>query len=412
LMVLLVHTNSGSFGGRPPGRESLHLLPAIFGAGWVGVDLFFVLSGFLITRILLGAKHHPGYFFNFYRNRVLRIFPLYYGTLFLVLIVVAHLDWVQPIIRAGIFWINKGDRASLLGFYYNFRESMLTHRSVPQLTQFWSLCVEEHFYLLWPLVVWKFSARQLKWICLAVIAVSTSCRALIVFEHWQYRIAYLATPCRLDGLAIGGLIALMFARDSLQRSLWWWATSLLLASGAALAAIVSQTHHFYEFVDPRLGDWQLPDSALVMVPGILALNIFFGSILMLILWSSLRRSLLSKLMTCSPLRSIGKYSFGIYCFHPLLMAISATYIEQRHKTGLATMNPLYGKPLMACWTLLISYIAAFISFQFWEKPFQSLRHRSPAGQAPSSRISDPSMDRNQPATASSAISLLQSPDQS
>ena len=123
----------------------------MFGWGWVGVDLFFVLSGFLITGILYDAKGCDGYFRNFYARRTLRIMPLYFGFLFFIMV----------LSRLGCSfcpWISRDDAVSLGLYIYNFRVGFTQH-FLYGLHHFWSLGVEEHFYLLWPLAIWALRRR-------------------------------------------------------------------------------------------------------------------------------------------------------------------------------------------------------------------------------------------------------------
>ena len=148
VLVILFHANvwfGGEFGG-PGGVLSL-----VFGAGWIGVDLFFVLSGFLITRLLLEDRvreDRSAFFRKFYLRRALRIFPLYYGFLLLYLLLPR-----SELFNNAHTHVPAIGTLSLAFFFYNF-QSALGHLTIPTLNAFWSLCVEEHFYLFWPLLVW------------------------------------------------------------------------------------------------------------------------------------------------------------------------------------------------------------------------------------------------------------------
>src|SRR6185503_15568764 len=134
----------------------------ITGYGVWGVDLFFVLSGFLITGILLETKGRPGYFRNFYIRRTLRIVPLYYAVL-------ALLFFVLPIGMFAQYDASLLQMHSVQGWLWsylsNYRLGPETSFSIPYVSHFWSLAVEEHFYLLWPTVILLLSRRAALWGC-------------------------------------------------------------------------------------------------------------------------------------------------------------------------------------------------------------------------------------------------------
>jgi peptidoglycan/LPS O-acetylase OafA/YrhL len=171
--------------------------------GWCGVDLFFVLSGCLITGILLDAKGGSHFFRNFYARRALRIFPLYYG--FLVLIFLA-----RPVFALSSDALADMDRArSWLGLYGQNVWLMFSGRWLPPLVNhLWSLAVEEQFYLAWPFLVWLCSRRRLAWVCGGVLAGCLALRVAMMLAGLDPMVAYVFTLTRLDGFAAGGLVAL------------------------------------------------------------------------------------------------------------------------------------------------------------------------------------------------------------
>jgi peptidoglycan/LPS O-acetylase OafA/YrhL len=124
--------------------------------GWIGVQLFFALSGFLITGGLLDTQRSAHYFRDFYAKRALRILPLYYGVLFALLVVV-------PLIPAFSASISSEGQASLWLFTVNW-----THTAPYGFAHFWSLAIEEQFYILWPLVVWRLTPLAIK--CMSLVA--------------------------------------------------------------------------------------------------------------------------------------------------------------------------------------------------------------------------------------------------
>jgi peptidoglycan/LPS O-acetylase OafA/YrhL len=183
LMVFLFHAQFGSY----------YL--------WSGVDLFFVLSGYLITGILLAQRGRPGYFRSFYLSRVLRIFPPFYLVL---LLVVLAFGAVRP-----------GQLAATAGFAANLYLPLADREALPPsywaLAPYWSLALEEQFYLLWPLLVLRLEPRRLAWVCAALVLAAPLIRVLTLYKFpggASVETIYMLPFDRLDLLAGGALIAL------------------------------------------------------------------------------------------------------------------------------------------------------------------------------------------------------------
>ena len=197
--------------------------------GWMGVDLFFVLSGFLITGILLDTKNSEGYFRNFYARRCLRIWPLYYCTLLFMFVVV---PLVRPSEAHHIFEPRSMPWWSYFFYFQNFLVPAITRATGP-LAVTWSLAVEEQFYLVWPLVVRFCSTKTLSRITVAVICLDPMLRFVLVHRGFN---VYPNPFCRLDGLMWGALLALLFRSESFSRekhvSLAW--VALVIASPLAI----------------------------------------------------------------------------------------------------------------------------------------------------------------------------------
>jgi peptidoglycan/LPS O-acetylase OafA/YrhL len=176
-------------------------LKFLFGSGYVGVDLFFVLSGFLITGILVRTRDSPGYFLNFYTRRALRIWPLYYALLLFTFVV---LPIARPQLSAEIF-----AKAHPWQAYPLFLQNLLvTGQSFDSVRVTWSLAIEEQFYLVWPLIVFLAPRRMLKPIAGGALAVSIILRWAVQYGLIPPLILYTNTLTRLDGLALGALLAL------------------------------------------------------------------------------------------------------------------------------------------------------------------------------------------------------------
>ena len=192
LLVLVHNTNK---------YPSLHL-GLISDNGWMGVDLFFVLSGFLITRILLDTKQSECYFRNFYARRCLRIWPLYYSVLLFMFVIVPFL---RPSEAHAVFEARSSPWWAFPVFLQNFLVSIPAMATGP-LGVTWSLAVEEQFYLFWPLVVRFCNETQLRKIAIAVICLSPALRFYLSLHQVNI---YSNTFCRLDGLMAGALLALV-----------------------------------------------------------------------------------------------------------------------------------------------------------------------------------------------------------
>jgi peptidoglycan/LPS O-acetylase OafA/YrhL len=214
---------------------ALHLR-LISANGWMGVDLFFVLSGLLITGILLDTKQSDGYFRNFYARRCLRIWPLYYSVLLFMFVIV-------PVLRPSEAHTVFAARSSPWWAYPIFLQNFLVPiptMATGALGVTWSLAVEEQFYLIWPLVVRFCSEAQLRKIAIAVICISPALR----FYLSQHQVnIYSNTFCRLDGLMAGALLALVIRSVSFSPSKLLTSAWIALLVSAPLALTIEMAFH-------------------------------------------------------------------------------------------------------------------------------------------------------------------------
>lgn len=260
-----------------------------------GVDLFFVLSGFLITGILLRSKGAKQYFRNFYARRALRIFPLYYGVLAIIFCATTFAG--NP--PDGLMG-TESDRWWLWGYGTNILMTIRDNWVYTSLNHFWSLAVEEHFYLFWPLLIFACGTRPLIFLCLAAIPMSLLIRAGFVYLLHNEVGAYVFTFCRVDALLVGCFIALI-AHTSSLRNYERYARAALPALGIAVAIFICFVAHA---------------SGTDRIFGPTLFSLLFGSLLVLTLVSdSLKLKLEHRV-----LRQLGKYSYGIYVYHCLIIA--------------------------------------------------------------------------------------------
>ena len=339
--------------------------------GWMGVDLFFVLSGFLITGILLEAKGHTGYVRNFYARRVLRIFPVYYGFLFVLIVLlplIPHFagndDLAELRHYQGWYW------SYLLNFWMSFDPG--TQGGDFRNAHLWSLSVEEQFYLVWPAIVLLLNRRRLVACAIAAFAGAIVFRIII---RWlvNEEAAYFLTPSRMDAFAAGALVALIPAAD-LHR----FARYAMPAAAAAAAALAVM------FVAMRgLHPYDLP----VQIFGFSCIAVMFGALLLLVR-SSGRRASANAWLSSRPLTFFGKYSYAMYVVHiQLVVAANAVLIDADLRPPTLAGFEVPGRLLYSAGLTAATAAVAFASWHLYERHFLKLKdrfRRSPLDESASS----------------------------
>ncbi|HEY3989016.1 MAG TPA: acyltransferase [Acidobacteriaceae bacterium] len=335
--------------------------------GWAGVDLFFVLSGFLITGILFDTREDRHRVRNFYVRRTLRIFPLYYGVMLLIL----------PFTYQGLSWswlawpAYLGNYARMIGPYTvgsplqrlaDFQPvvHMTIHRAHPAhlaLGHFWSLCIEEQFYLLWPWIVFRIRERRtLLSICASSIPICVAARLLgqHLLPSWMLHneVLYRVTPFRLDALLLGGFLALWIRgphRDLLLR-----AARVVWPVALVPVVMAVMWRHFWRDPYP---EWRFTWGLLVidLVSALaVACAIQPGSVLYLALnWR--------------PFRWLGRMSYGAYVLHDIPRDL---YIGVAH-----WLVPSYVPQAAALLAFLSTCVLSWLSYRFFESPFLNLKER-------------------------------------
>src|SRR5260221_1974329 len=195
--------------------------------GWIGVQLFFVLSGFLITGILLDARDAPNYYRSFFVRRGLRIFPLYYATLLVLFVLLPALGLLPSSFKRDPM-VELSHWAYFSNWYSAF------HPGEDSVSHFWSLAVEEQFYLLWPFVIHRRSAEWVMRFCFAIAAASLSLRVAMLLTGTPGIYTFLAT--RMDALALGGAAAAAFRIPSAAS---WTLNHRRFLLGASLLSLVA-----------------------------------------------------------------------------------------------------------------------------------------------------------------------------
>lgn len=362
LAILVVVAHNCEFVERSSANVLLKLTGAITATGWVGVELFFVLSGFLISGILLDSRGTPRYFRNFYIRRVLRIFPLYYTVLFLALFVFPHVANVPAwtaIARENQWWFWS---------YLSNWGAVLGH-SVPGFPHFWSLAVEEQFYLAWPLLVFILSRRGMTGLCAIMLAATPLLRLALHQLGFSSGAGYELTVTRWDALAAGALLALFMRDDPSQRRLAPWMKWITIASGVALVLLTLYEHGFHA------------DDVLVQVWGQSLIAILSTSLLyycVTVPAGAARH--VQRVMSAAWLRFFGKYSYAIYVFHVPIHTILAFYAADELNAGSGQARFVKLVIYLAC-VLGLSTLAALVSWRVLEKPFLDLKDRlAPRGE--------------------------------
>ena len=354
--------------------------------GWAGVDVFFVLSGFLITGILFDSREDRHRLRNFYVRRVLRIFPLYYGVFLALLLLYpyAHWQWswswlVWPAFLGNMVgFLHPWAPGSPLGLLADcalvptggFRYGPLL------LGHFWSLCVEEQFYLLWPGMVFLVrDRRKLMWICAESVPVCLAAR--IVGAHllpaWMLQQGILshATPFRVDDLLLGGLLALML-RGPLAGALVRWARVALPVALAGLVLWAAVTPAGHLFARP----YATPEGTLTW--GLSVIGVLTGLVLLAAIQPG---TVLCRTLSLYPLRWMGRISYGAYVFHDIphvYYGHLANSLRVRVALLGAGLDPdrwMRRDWLVALVALFGTLLLAWLSFRFYESLFLNLKER-------------------------------------
>ncbi len=330
--VMIHHYAPMLFHGGSRLRDGLKL---ILDLGGLGVDLFFALSGFLITGILYDSIGRRDFFRRFYWRRSLRIFPAYALFLLPFLFIPSmfqHLGrwWFVLYLRN---WAGP-DPAS---------DNWLGH--------LWSLAVEEQFYIFWALAVYFCPKRHLAKLIILLCVFALVFRGAMIVSGFSRYDQIRFTPARIDGLLMGGLVAIAWRRypwAKVQRAAFYCAVLSALSFTGILVAVGTLDNHFAELVLPSLS------------------AIFFASCVAV--------SLTRKSMLQSPaLAHIAKYSYAMYLWHLLPYMFGQLILASLRGPSPAGM--LLAKSLFIPVLFLVTYLLARISWATVEEPFLRLKDR-------------------------------------
>jgi len=345
----------------PMHGRTLSALSLITGFTWIGVDLFFVLSGFLITGILADSKSKKNYFRSFYGRRVLRIFPLYYAVLAVVLLVFPAIG-----VHTGVspnsefsFWTYT------CNFYFAYHGWFANY-----LTHFWTLAIEEQFYLLWPLVIFfvrdvENLRRSLPWVVFAVLLL----RIVLFLSGFDAIWLSLITFTHCDGLLLGGYLALAIRSRSPRALNGLRPSKLILSLFLLLTLLVLNESGLFSAWDA------LP--IVSFVRSMITLPLWAIIFVWLIYAAAMRTSgRIYSFFSHRWMRWFGKYSYGLYVLHMPLGFLILQSVD------LSQLSP--ARTLLAEAGLFFSYIGAciacaFLSWHLYEKQFLKLKRYFQAG---------------------------------
>jgi peptidoglycan/LPS O-acetylase OafA/YrhL len=310
---------------------------AVFEPGWAGVDIFFVISGFLITRILLWTKDSPHYFSYFYARRALRILPLYYFSILLFFWVIFPIaarsgslphygvkDFAWYLVHLSNWWIGSG------------------HMATSPISHFWSLAIEEQFYFVWPLLVFVLSRKNLLAATIAIAVLSFLSRGVAASMYPESTgFIYFYTPFRIEPIALGSLAAILAEENPLWTKLAAWRQTLFWSGFAVWMAAIF-----------------IGDNRTTCIFGISAIGIVALAML------------IEAVEGASPFdtqffRHLGKYSYALYVIHyPVFLLASHLFRDWGH---------LWHPVFTAAVGVPASYLLARASWVLIENPFLRLK---------------------------------------
>jgi peptidoglycan/LPS O-acetylase OafA/YrhL len=331
LLVMFFHF----FNSVTTSNALLLLLKKLAFFGQTGVSLFFVLSGFLITRILVQTKTDTHYFSNFYIRRSLRIFPLYYFYLILVFFLVPILESssIAPFGNQIYHWLYLQDFAITFGWDYQGP------------LHFWSLAVEEHFYLFFPLLIFYLNENQILRAIYVLICISIAVRFCLVYFNYE---TFYFTFSRMDELALGALLAMLERQGKLT-----YENNRKFVYLFVLTAI------------PTVLIWTVFSGKAVAVLQVFKYTLVSVSYFCVIGYViTIKDSHLVKhILKMRPLLFTGKISYGLYVYHGLCFV----YFDR--------LFPTAGFLVKFLGNFALAYLVSSASYYFFEAPFLNLKSK-------------------------------------
>jgi len=327
---------------------------------WTGVQLFFVLSGFLITGILLKSKGSENQLRNFYIRRSLRIFPIYFLLLLVLFIIV-------PLLFSVPQWL-EGPSGTQLWYWTYMQNWVRPFSDTNGFGHLWSLAIEEQYYLIWPLLVLRFNPKRLISICIFMVLSAPIFRWVLVdFFPQQWggqavgeRAAYAFTFARWDAIALGSLLALL----KFDSNLFNWLSKYCKFGVMGLGLIIlSQIVIFHNFAQIGSGFALLNQTTVA---------VFFFFVVLFV--QRKESNIVVSLLEWKPVKSMGKYSYAMYLIHlPILKVLLEHY--QLDFENLQAHEVTLSKLLYFVVVIVTTYIVSMLSWKFFEYPILKYKKR-------------------------------------
>lgn len=315
--------------------------------GWMSMDIFFVLSGFLITDILMKTFGEKNYLRNFYARRLLRVFPLYYTSLIFFLLILPNVEGLATgfdyFVRNQLyFWLFLQNW--LLILHPSATDSALNH--------LWSMAVEEQFYLLWPLLVAAVRKPKTLLVLLVVFLLGFSALRFVLWIQQIEKLSYfsLFTFTRFDGILIGCMVGVL---QKLNPKFIGKHTAIIVLCFAALNFLFYFLNLRYKGSFPYLG--LLGFSTFSMLFGLLVYDII-----------NRQTKIISAALDIGVLKFFGRISYGTYIFHwPLYLLLNPSIAGWAKENFTAMPAPVFSSVVLT----ILSFIIGYLSFRFFESYF-------------------------------------------
>jgi peptidoglycan/LPS O-acetylase OafA/YrhL len=364
--------------------------------GWIGVNIFFVLSGFLITRILVAAKHKSlkVYLGDFFYKRALRIFPIYYlffvVTSMSIIALVAFIPRLETEehIASGLKAIKYG-WPYYLTYTYNIKLNLRYFLdSVDLSNQFfghlWSLSLEEQFYLVFPFIVYFLDISTLKKVIIAIIILCPLIRLwtaiygvhLVTDKYWLGEFIYTNTLCQADALAMGAALAIFPFKIKFPYRNFFIVAFIWLVVGLICFYFLRKAGYFlvegkslgYDF--PGFWFEEITPHFLINIRAAYQYTLVNILAVFLIAPAVAGKPLFPRLFLAKPVSYLGKISYGIYLFHHPLIAFFMAGASLFGGWFIITANPFMHISIL-CFYLVILIMLAHLSFKYFEKKILS-----------------------------------------
>jgi peptidoglycan/LPS O-acetylase OafA/YrhL len=349
LLVLLHH-----FAIMDPQTPPEHAAMFVAVLGWAGVDVFFVLSGFLITGILIKARTSDRYFTSFYARRTLRLFPLYYLIVFAVFYVLPLFPaWHRLLVGA-----HDSRQWRYWTYLVNFQISSDDDFRHGVLDVAWSLAIEEQFYIVWAVAVWLIAPRVLGWVSAAIIVAAPAARILALSQGADPIDIYVLPHYRADALATGAVLAWLYVRG--QLAIFARAAPWIAAAGLAVAvscALVDGNPWWWANWTQRLGYSAFALAAAGVITAVVTRP---------------PSSAWPTLLSAGWLRAFGKYSYCLYLIHLPVMRVVRALVLPPEQFGMFG-SPLIGQLVFYSLATAPAFAIAWLSWHLYEGPILRLK---------------------------------------